>query len=217
MNELEIKEKSAVIYELSQEMIIQNQDDLKRATDVLKRMKNHKAKVIEYWKIAKESTKKAYQEIVSKEKQMLTICNEVEKNLKNEILSYKSTQERNALKLSAEAEQYRKREVEKLLDESIEAQENGDEKIASSKLRQAEMIENLESFTSKIFQNPIGITTQKHWKCRITDNKLVPAFFNGLEIREISTKKLLELRKVNPNIKITGIEFYQVESVVIRT
>lgn len=216
MNELEIKEKSTVIYQMSQEMIIQNQDDLKRATEVLKGVKSHRAKIIEYWKTAKESTKKAYQEIVSKEKQMLSICDKIEKNLKSEILSYKSTQERNALKLSDEAEQYRKQEVEKLLDESIEAQESGDEEKAQSKLRQAEMIENLESFTSKIFQSPSGITTQKRWQCRVTDNKLVPAFFNGIEIREISTKKLLELRKVNPGIKIPGVEFYQSENIAIR-
>ncbi len=216
MNELEIKEKSTAIYQISQEVSIQNQSDLKRATEVLKGVKNHRAKIIEYWKTAKESTKKAYQEIVSKEKQMLGICDKVEKNLKSEILSYKSTQERNALKLSAEAEQYRNQEVEKLLNESIEAQESGDEETAKSKLRQAEMIENLESFTSKIFQSSSGITTQKRWQCRITDNKLVPAFFNGVEIREINTKKLLELRKVNPEIKIPGVEFYQSENIAIR-
>jgi len=216
MNELEIKEKSTAIYELSQEVIIQNQNDLQRATEVLKGVKNHRAKIIEYWKTAKESAKRAYQEIVSKEKQMLNICDKVERNLKNEILSYKSTQERNALKLSAEAEQYRKQEVEKLLNESIKAQEGGDEEAAKYKLRQAEMIENLESFTSKIFQNPKGITTQKRWQCRITDNKLVPAFFDGVEIREINTKKLLELRKMKPEIKIPGIEFYRSENIVIR-
>jgi hypothetical protein len=216
MNELEIKEKSTVIYQLSQEVSVQNQDDLKRATEVLKGVKNHRAKIIEYWKTAKESTKKAYQEIVSKEKQMLGICDKVEKNLKSEILSHKSTQERNALKLSAEAEQYRNQEVEKLLNESIEAQESGDEETAKSKLRQAELIENLESFTSKIFQSPNGITTQKRWQCRITDNKLVPAFSNGFEIREISTKQILELRKINPKIKIPGVEFYQSENIVIR-
>lgn len=216
MNELEIKEQSTVIYQLSQEVSVQNQDDLERATEVLKGVKNHRVKIIEYWKTAKESAKKAYKEIVSKEKQMLIICDKVEKNLKSEILSYKSIQEQNALKLSAEAERYRKQEVEKLLDESIIAQESGDEDTAKSKLRQAEMIENLESFTSKIFQRPSGLTTQKHWKCRITDNKLVPAFFNGIEIREINNKRLLELRKLNPGIKIPGIEFYQSENIAIR-
>lgn len=176
MNELEIKEKSTVIYQMSQEVSIQNQSDLKRATEVLKGVKKHRKKIIEYWKTAKESTKKAYQEIVSKEKQMFSICDRIERNLKNEILSYKSIQEQNALKLSEKATQYRKQEVKKLLEESIIAQESGNEETAKSKLRQAEMIENLESFTSKIFQSSSGITTQKRWQCRITDNKLVPAF-----------------------------------------
>lgn len=216
MNELEIKEKSATIYELSQEIHIRNQDDLKDVIEILQGVKQHREKIIEYWKTAKQSARKAYKEIVSKEKSMLDICDKTIQNLKNEILYYNSIQEQKAIKISEKAEQYRKEEVNKLLDESIEAEQNGDKETAKSKLRQAEMIENLERYTEKIFKNQNGISTQKRWQVRILDNKSVPAFFDEIEIREINTKKLLEIRKQNPNVKISGVEFYQVENVLIK-
>ena len=176
MNELEIKEKSATIYELSQEIHIRNQDDLKDVIEILQGVKQHREKIIEYWKTAKQSARKAYKEIVSKEKSMLDICDKTIQNFKNEILYYKSIKEQKAIKISGKAEQYRKEEVNKLLDESIEAEQNGDKETAKSKLRQAEMIENLERYTEKIFKNQNGISTQKRWQVRILDNKSVPAF-----------------------------------------
>lgn len=217
MNELEIKEKSATIYELSQEMHIQNQEDLKNVIEILQGVRGHREKIVEYWKTAKESARKAYKEIISKEKEMLEVCDKTVQNLKNEILYYKSIQEQKAIKISEEAEKYRKKEIDKLLNESIEAEQNGDKEIAQSKLNQAEMIENLEKYTAKFFQNQNGINTQKRWQVRILNNKSVPAFFDGIEIREINTQKLLEIRKQNPNVKISGVEFYQIESVVIKT
>lgn len=216
MNELEIKKKSATIYELSQEIHIRNQDDLKDVIEILQGVKQHREKIIEYWKTAKQSARKAYKEIVSKEKSMLDIWDKTIQNLKNEILYYNSIQEQKAIKISEKAEQYRKEEVNKLLDESIEAEQNGDKETAKSKLRQAEMIENLERYTEKIFKNQNGISTQKRWQVRILDNKSVPAFFGEIEIREINTKKLLEIRRQNLNVKISGVEFYQVENVLIK-
>ena len=46
---------------------------------------------------------------------------------------------------------------------------------------------------------------------------MCPCFFDGIEIREINTKKLLEIRKKTPEVKIPGVEFYQDENLVIRS
>lgn len=216
MNELEIKKRTEVIYELSQDVHIHNQEELKKVIEILKGVKEHREKIIEYWKSTKDLARKSYKEIVLKEKEMLEICDRTETALKIEIINYKNTQEEKFLKLNNEAEKYRKEEIERLLNESIEANQNGDKEVANLKFKQAEMIDNLEKYTAKIFQNQDGVTTQKRWQCRITDNKSVPAFFDGIEIREINTKKLLEIRKTNPYVKIPGVEFYQTENIVIR-
>ena len=127
-------------------MHIQNQEDLISVIEILKGVKEHREKIINYWKMSKESARKAYKEIIAKEKEMLDICDKTMQNLKNEILYYKSMWERKTIKISEEAEKYRQEEVNKLLDESIKAEQNGNEEVAKSKLRQAEMIENLEKY-----------------------------------------------------------------------
>ena len=88
----------------------------------------------------------------------------------------------------------------------------GEEKQAEEKIRQSEIINNLGEHKPK-FE---GISFRKTWQVNVIDNKLVPTYYNGEEIRPINTKKLLELRKENPNIKIDGIEFYQSETAIVR-
>lgn len=217
MNESEISEKSAVLCIASQEIRIHSKKDLADVVEILQGVKEHRKKIVKYWFETKGAARKAYQEICSKEKEMLRICDETIKNLKKEILCYKTMQERKATKLSAKAEEYRKQEIDKLLNESIEAHEKGDEIEAESKFQQAEMIENLEKYTAKIFHKSNGMSVQKRWDCRITNNELVPAFFNGIEIREVNTQKLLEIRKQQPSVEIPGVEFYQKEIISIRS
>ena len=61
-----------------------------------------------------------------------------------------------------------------------------------------------------------GLLFQERTKCEIVNNKLVPSFFKGLEIREINTKKILEIKHKNPEINIPGIKFYKEKSVAVR-
>ena len=78
MNEMEIKKKSNDIRSLTENAIIKNRDNLEEALEMLKTIKKHKTMIVEYWKEAKESAKKTYQNIVSKERQMLDICEKCE-------------------------------------------------------------------------------------------------------------------------------------------
>lgn len=94
MSEPEIRKVSKAIYNFSQEISIQSRADLSIAVKILKSMKNHRKKIVEFWQDAKEAAKKAYKEICLKEKEMLEICDETEKILKNEILCYKTILER---------------------------------------------------------------------------------------------------------------------------
>lgn len=125
MNEMEIKKKSSDIQNFSENAVVQNRSDLEDALEMLKTIKKHKTMITDYWKEAKKSAKKTYQNIVSKERQMLDIC-------------------------------------------------------------------------------------------EIIDNTLVPTFFKGIELREVNTKKILEIKHENPEIDIPGIKFYKEKSVAIR-
>ena len=216
MNEIEIKKQSFDIQEVADNVIVCDNDSLNFTFEMIKAIRKHKQIIIEYWKKAKESTKKAYQDISSKEKEMLEVCETSEKLLKDKILKYKQTQDEKQKKLILQAENERKNQVEEALNEAINLESQGKYEEASLKLAESEKLERI-SLSLDLSKNQNKINKQKRFKCKVTDNKLVPCFFDGIEIREINTKKLLEIRKKTPEVKIPGVEFYQDENLVIRS
>lgn len=215
MNEIEMKKQSFDIQRVSNEIEISDSENLGVVFEILKAVKKQKENITSYWKSAKELAKKTYQDILFKEKQMLNICENSEKILKNKILKYKQIQSVVCQKLIDQAEIERKRQIKKVLSEALNLKIRG--KCEESKLKFAEL-EKLEraKLSLNLHKSQNKINTQKRFKCKVTDNKLVPCFFNEVEIREVNTKKLLEIRKENPGVEIPGVKFYQDESVIIK-
>ena len=215
MNEMEIKKKSSDIQNLSENAVVQNRSDLEDALEMLKTIKKHKTMITDYWKEAKESAKKTYQNIVSKERQMLDICERCETELKDKVLKYDMLKKSYENKLLREANRDKFVEVQKLLEEAEALQRKGDLPKAEEKFKLAKKLNNMRiSFDKEKYLK--GLLFQERTKCEIVDNKLVPSFFKGLEIREVNTKKILEIKRENPEIDIPGIKFYKEKSVAIR-
>ena len=213
--EAEINKQSLALQDIVDDLMVNNSVDLENAVNMVRAIKKHKDMIIEYWREAKESAKKTYHEISSKEKSMLNICDSAEKSIRDKITKYNLLQKACRDEMIHQANAEKTSLIKHILDEAREFQAHGDLQEAEEKFSQAEKLQNIKtSLSEKSFIN--GITTQKRFKCRVTDNELVPCFFNGVEIREINTKKLLEIRKENLGVKIPGVEFYQEESVVIR-
>lgn len=214
MNEIEMKKQSFDIQRVSNEIEISDSENLGVVFEILKAVKKQK-NITSYWKSAKELAKKTYQDILFKEKQMLNICENSEKVLKDKVLKYKQIQSVVCQKLIDQAEIERKNQIKKVLNEALDLKIRG--KCEESKLKFAEL-EKLEraKLSLDLHKSQNKINTQKRFKCKVTDNKLVPCFFNEIEIREINTKKLLEIRKENPGVEIPGVKFYQDESVIIK-
>lgn len=216
MNEIEIKKQSLSIQETADNLIVRDNESLQNAIEIIKAIRKQKEIIAYYWKNAKESTKKAYQEISNKEKEMIDICEKNERILKNRILDYMKCWKEKQKSLINQAKEQRESQIENLLKDAIIFESKGDLEQFKDKLNQAEKLESIDlSLDSNIKENKI--TTQKRWKCRIIDNKSVPAFFNGVEIREINLRNLIEIRKKIPGVKIPGVEFYQSENLIIRS
>lgn len=71
MNEIEMKKQSFDIQRVSNEIEISDSESLGIVFEILKAVKKQKENITSYWKSAKESAKKTYQDILFKEKQML--------------------------------------------------------------------------------------------------------------------------------------------------
>jgi len=62
-----------------------------------------------------------------------------------------------------------------------------------------------------------GVSVRKTWKARVTDPKLVPAYFDGYELREINMTALNGLaRQYEGGLNIPGVEFYRDETLSVR-
>lgn len=216
MDEFEMKQATVELSNKIMYLSIRNDKDCEKVAEILRSIKAQRQSIREYWSEAKESSRNTYKAILAKEKEMLIVCDEAERALKEKILEYKKIEEKKQIATQIEAERLAKREVENLLNEAIISEESGDTSSAEMKMLQAEMVSSLTQKIDLPSQKIEGLGTQKRWKCRITDNELVPAFFNGIEIREVNLKKILEIRKKEPSIKIPGIEFYQDEIITVR-
>lgn len=216
MDEFEVKQDTIELSNKVMYLSIKNDKDCEKVAEIIRSIKAQRKNIKEYWRESKETSRNAYKSILAKEKEMLTVCDEAEKTLKEKIIEYKKMEEERQIKEKIRAEKLRSAEVENLLEQAIVCEESGDKISAEIKIMQAEMVSNLDSKTKSAALKINGINSQKRWKCRITDNKLVPAFFNNIEIREVSLKRILDLRKQESDIKIPGIEFYQEENIIIR-
>lgn len=216
MDEFEVKQDTIELSNKVMYLSIKNDKDCEKVTDILRSIKVQRKNIVSYWQEAKENSRNAYKAILLKEKEMLTVCDEAEKALKAKILEYKKMEEERQIKEKIKSERLKNAEVENLLEQAIVCEENGDKISAEIKMLQAEMVSNLTQKAGLPTPKIEGLSTQRRWKCRITDNKLVPAFFNNIEIREVNTKKILDLRKQEPDIKIPGIEFYQDEIITVK-
>ncbi len=65
MNEIELQKQSFDMEEVADNAIVCNNETLQTTLEIIKAIRKHKNIVIGYWKTAKESAKKSYQEIVS--------------------------------------------------------------------------------------------------------------------------------------------------------
>lgn len=61
-----------------------------------------------------------------------------------------------------------------------------------------------------------GISTKKVWKVRVDDEKAVPNYANGICIRPVDERAIMQLHRLNPNVEIPGCTFYQDTQLAVR-
>ena len=106
--EAEINKQSLALQDIVDDLIVNNSLELENAVNMVKAIKKHREIIIEYWREAKESAKKTYHEISSKEKSMLNICDSAEKSIRDKITRYNLLKKacRNEMIHQANAEKY---------------------------------------------------------------------------------------------------------------
>lgn len=178
-----------------------------------------RAKQVEgYWKPLKEKARAAWQEIVGKEKAMLSPLSEAETTIKREMVRYSAEVEAERRKAESEARRRQQEERDRLLADAIAAEKAGNAASAAAAVAMAEMVEDMAA-PAVVAEAPkaAGVSVRKTWKARVTDAAAVPIYANGAEIRPIDGAKLNEIARLTKGTAIiAGIEFFEESTIGAR-
>jgi len=216
MMEQKLEQGGALMVKTARGLTITTHEDYNRGTDILKDIKTRVKAVKEYWKGPKEAANAAHKELVAKEAQMLKPLTEAESIIKKAMLAYTTEVERKRREAEEAARKAREAEAKRLEAIAAQAEADGEEDTAEIMRDMAEAVP-MPEVTAMEAPKPKGVSVRKTWKARITDPKLVPAYFDGYELREINVTMLNNLaRWKEGQMEIPGVEFYRDETLSVR-
>lgn len=197
--EQRMEQESALMVKRVTGLTITNDDDYSRGGDILKDIKARIKAVKDYWKAPKAAAQAAHKTLVDREKQMLKPLEDAEATVKKIMLAYTTEQQRK-----------RQEEQARLAALAAQAEQQGDADGAAFMREMSAAVEPV--------QPTGGVSVRTTWKARVTDPKKVPAYFNGYELREINMTALNGLaRQYEGGLDIPGVEFYQDETLTVRS
>lgn len=210
----------SVIERQAESVSIATEGDYRNAGAFAQTIKRAQKKVEDYWEPMRVSTKLAYDGVLTHKKAMLDPLKAAEKILKQKMSDFyieqkrRKEEEEELLRRAAQAEADRK------LNEAIEASENGDSAAAEYAMAEAEILEGAAVVGA--VRNPSvkadGVGASMSWEITEIDPSKVPISFDGMELRPVDEKIVLQLiKKSKGKIQIPGIAYKETAVISIRT
>ena len=216
--EEKLQSSGALMVQKANEMTITTHEQYDEAGKFLVEIKTRMKQVKDYWKEPKQQAAAAHAMICGKEKEMLAPLTNAESIIKKSMVDYQRVVEEERRKEEERLRKLKQEEVDRQLAQAIEAEKNGDQQGAEMSMAMAQMIDDMKPTQSIAKPTASGTSVRKTWKARVIDPKLVPAYVNGVEVREIKMSALNNLAKMtNGEMKIPGVEFYEEQTMVARS
>ena len=206
--EQQMEQEGALVVKRVTGLTITNDAEYERGGDILKDIKARIKAVKDYWKAPKAAAQAAHKTLVDREKQMLKPLEDAEGTVKKTMLAYTTEQRRIAEEAAREALEVHARLT--ALVELAEQQGDADRAAFMRDMMDTEAQPAQPTVAAK------GVSVRMTWKARVTDPKLVPAYFDGYELREINMTALNGLaRQYEGRLNIPGVKFYQDETLSV--
>ena len=220
-NELSIERQLEVSGQLTvkraNELKVESNEEYDEAGNLLIQLRTQQKRIKEYWKVPKAAAHSAHSTICEREKEMLEPLVKAEEAIKGAMAKYHNEIERARKEAEEAAQKAKDQEMERLLEQAIEAEEAGDKEKAALNAAMAEMISDMKPISGFDAPKVKGVGVRKTWKARIVDAAAVPAYYNGIEIRKIDMTQVNALARMSKGLfSIPGIEFYEDSSVSVR-
>lgn len=199
---------------------IETDADYSFAAEDTKTVKQMQKKVEEYWEPMRQSTHKAYNDVLAHKKEMLDPLKRAEQILKGKMSEYHRKVEQKRREQERAMQLLAQQEAERKLNEAAAAEIKGDAAGMEAALMEAEIYEGAAISTNIPKQTPKvqGVSTTKAWKITAVDNAQVPCFVNGMEIRPVDMAAVMRLIKASKGtIQIPGIQYEETVAVSVRS
>lgn len=207
------------VEKMAASIIINSDDDYKRAAEFGRMLKQRNAEVTEFFAPMKKSAHEAHKNICDREKAMLDPLKKAEATVKSIMSSWVMEQERIR---KAEEERLRKQaeeEAARKFEEAIKLEEQGKSKEAEAAASTAAVIDTVAKNIAVVSDKPKadGVSTSKDWEITCIDSNVVPCSFGGINIRPVDTAAIKRLIKAsNGTVEIPGVEYKAVARMTFR-
>lgn len=213
---VEIQNESSGILNQAENIEINCKEDYCFATDFMRNIMNMKQKISTYWKEPKKQAADAHKAIVKKEKEMLEPIENCEKILRKKISLYITEQKRLAMLEEERMKKQREELAMKQLEEADKMRKEGNELEATIAEQNAIAISEIETKIEDSTKID-GVSYRKDYKIIVTNPNEVPAYINGIQIREIDLSAIKKIVKMTDGqIKINGIDVEEVQIPIIK-
>jgi len=212
--EQELERSGAMVVQNAKGLTITTNEDYERGNALLKDIKVKIKAVKDYWKEPKAAAQQAHKQLVAREGAMLKPLEAAESLIKRAMLDYTTAQEKAAREAAEAARREREAEARRLEAIAAQAEADGDTDTAEIMRDMAEAVPVAEVIQAA--PKGGGVSVRRTWKARVIDPKLVPAYFDGIELRTINMAALNTLAKWNRDKAIPGVVFYEDATMSVR-
>lgn len=216
--EQEIEARGASMLASARALKIATAEEYEYAGRYLGEIKAQIKRVKEYWAEPKAAAQAMHKRIVEREKAMLNPLSAAETALKGAMMRYQEAVEAERRKAEEEARRRQREEAEALMQQAVSEMMAGRDEVASVLAQESRSVAAAEiAPAAQEAPRAAGTYVRKAWKARVIDAKLVPAYYDGYEVREISMAKLnLIARMSEGTAQIPGVELYQESTLAAR-
>ena len=198
---------------------VMNDVEFASAGSLLKEIKQMQKKVKEYWEPLRAKAKAAYDDVLSRKKEMLAPLESAEKMLKAKMGAYSDEKNRKARMQEEAMRLLARQEMERKLEEAATAEAEGDVVGAEFALAEAEVMEGVASNSIVQVKAPRadGVSRSKTWEIVEVDSSMVPVNFGGEEIRPVDLKAVMRIIKASKGtVQIPGIKYEENTTISVR-
>ena len=217
-SEQEMLENGALIESDAKQLVITNDEQYEQAAEMARTIKTRQKMVTDYFGPMKKAAHDAHKAVCDHESEILAPLKNAEKMCKQAMGAYQLKKQQEARRQEEEMRRIAQEEAARKLEEAAQAETKGDQEAANAAMQEALVADQLSTsaYAGSSAPKVKGVSTCKDWEITVTNERIVPAYMNGVMLRSIDLAAVKRLVKATDGqIEIPGIAIKESVSVSV--